>query len=324
MENFKQQLKNIFTSYWHFLAIQNACKSNIFDEIDAQKHTFLSLIKKLNLAEKPLFYLLSFLEEQNYIVIKNGIYFLEEKGQLLTENHPETLKNACLLWGNEHLVSWQNLDFTLKTAQSSFEYIYQKSFFEYLKDKPEKLKNYHLAMCEYAREDYKSIAKKIDFSAHKTIADIGGGLGVLLQNIAEKNPETYCILFDLPEVLSLYEHKAQRNFDVIEGSFFEKLPFKTDAIILSKVLHDWNDDNCGLILQNCKNALKKNGVIYLIENLQNDTKTHLLSLNMLLMCQSFERTYQEYATLLAKINFKITATEKLNDLQTILICKNDL
>lgn len=324
MENTKQTLQNIFTSYWHFLALQNACKLAIFDEINIQKHTFLSLIKKLNLAEKPLFYLLSFLEEQNYIVIKNDIYFLEEKGQLLTENHPEALKNACLLWGNEHLVSWQNLDFTLKTAQPSFEYIYQKSFFEYLKDKPERLKNYHLAMGEYAKEDYKNIAKMIDFSIHQTLADIGGGLGALIQNIAGKNSEIHCILFDLPEVLNLYKHKTQRNFDVIKGSFFQKIPFKTDAIILSRVLHDWNDENCTIILENCKNALKKDGVIYLIENLQNDIKTHLLSLNMLIMCQSFERTYQEYAILLAKINFKITHTQKLNNLQTILICKNDL
>ncbi len=324
MENPHQTLKNIFTSYWHFLALQNACKLDIFDVISEQKYTFFSLKNELKLAEKPLFYLISFLEEEQYIEIKNDFFSLTQKGILLTKNHPESLKNACLLWGEEHLNAWQNLDFTLKTQKPAFENLYQLPFFEYLQKNPKKLENYHLAMCEYAHEDYKNMAEIIDFSTHKTITDIGGSSGVLIQNIAKKNPKINCILFDLPEVISIFKHQKKDNFDIISGDFFEKMYFKTDAIILSRILHDWNDENCCIILENCKEILQKNGIIYIIENLQNEQKTHLLSLNMMLMCESFERTKEEYQKLLQYIDFEIIDTKKLNNLQTILICKNEL
>jgi len=42
------------------------------------------------------------------------------------------------------------------------------------------------------------------------------------------------------------------------------------------------------------------------------------------MCESFERTHTEFERLLSAIGMKITATKKINDLQHILICKNDL
>lgn len=321
MQQLKTELKNTFTSYWHYLALQKAVQLGVFECISNGALSLENIAYCLNLDKKPLFHLLEFLTEQSYFDKKNAQYALTEKGQILTVAHPESLRNACLLWGQEHLVAWQNLDFTLKTGKPSFEHLYKEPFFDYLQNKPEKLQNYHQAMADYARDDYANLAACVDFSAHQTVADVGGGIGVLTHIIAKTNPNTQCILFDLPAVVQLIAPSQQQGITIYSGSFFEALPFKTDAIILSRVLHDWNDEKASEILTNCKNALKPNGKIYIIEIMQNETTAHLLSLNMLAMCESFERTFDEYKNLLHRQNYHIIATKQLNTLQKILICQ---
>ena len=101
-------------------------------------------------------------------------------------------------------------------------------------------------MYEYARDDYKELPNIVNFGKHKTVMDVGGGYGALITNIAEKNPLTKCILFDLGNVI---KDVVFSNIDKIEGDFFCKIPVKTEAIILSRILHDWNDEKATLILK---------------------------------------------------------------------------
>lgn len=322
MENkLKSELKNTFTSYWHFLALQKACQLGIFDVLAEEKHTFQSLNEYLKTDGKSLNSLLSFFLEEDYLKRRNDFFVVTEKGLLLTENHPESLKNACILWGEEHLTAWQKLDFTLQTGQPSFEKIYGKPFFDYLNEHPLKLKNYHLAMRDYAKDDYKDLPNICDFSEHSVIADIGGGLGVLIGYIADAYQNNHCILFDLPTVTKLIEDSDSQPFQIIGGSFFEPFPFNAEALILSRVLHDWSDEDAQTILQNCRTALSSNGFLYIIEIMQDEVAAHLLSLNMLAMCKSYERTFGEYQKLLKKAGFQVCSRKRWNDLQTILICQ---
>lgn len=314
----KDELKNTFTAYWHFLAVRAACEVGVFEMLAKQAASAVQLREALSLADTPMSFLLSFLEEENYISENQGVYTLSEKGALLTEAHPESLKNACLLWGQEHLTAWQNLSFTLRTGKSSFEAIFQTPFFSYLGNKDKVKENYHLAMREYARDDYKNITNCIDFSAHKTIADVGGSLGEVIGYIAEKEPEANCILFDLPEVV---KNVSSNNFEVIGGDFFKPLPFLADAILLCRVLHDWGTESAVSILSHCKKALKPSGKIYVTEILQNKIKTDLLSLNMLLICGSTERTEEEYCSLFTRAGLKYLGKKPLNALQHILIAE---
>ncbi|OAV67223.1 Carminomycin 4-O-methyltransferase [Bacteroidales bacterium Barb6XT] len=127
-----------------------------------------------------------------------------------------------------------------------------------------------------------------------------------------------CYLFDLPKVI---ENVKIDNINTIEGNFFEDIPRLADAIILSRVLHDWSDEKAIVILQNCYNALPSNGTLYVIENCADkiDIDLSLLSLNMIAICESNERTSQEYIDLAKKTEFRIKSEIKLNELQTILI-----
>lgn len=314
----KQELKALFTEHWKYMALSAACKLNVFDQIpfDGIKREQLYEIQNLNPQKFDL--LINSLVEMGFLMNDKNILYLNEKSELLTENSPDSLKYACLNWSGVHLDAWQELEYTIKTGQPSFNKLYGIGFFDYLIRHPEELHKYHLAMNEYARDDYKNLPEIIDFSEHKTIIDVGGGYGALVHIIKKSYPEINCILFDLPEVLRNVETK---HITKISGSFFDRIPNAGDAIILSRVIHDWNDESAKTILNNCYSALPTGGKIYLIENCTDKTGCNfsLLSLNMCVMCDSFERTSDQYIQLFSHTGLNFHSEIKLNKLQTILI-----
>lgn len=312
----KNQIKSFFTEHWKYMAVGTACKLNLFDHLHKQK-TAKQLATELLLNEEKLSLLLIALHNADFLDRNANFFKVNSLSEFLIENNPESLKYACLNWSAEHLTAWQNLDFSIKTGTSSFEEIYKKPFFDFLNDYPEKLHAYHKAMYQYAKDDYKTLPDVIDFSKHKSVMDVGGGYGAVLENIKVKNENLECILFDLPKVI---DKVTVPNIKKISGSFFDKIPNQSDAIILSRVLHDWNDKKANIVLKNCFEALPSKGTLYVIENCTDKITVDLslLSLNMTAICESYERTSIQYISLCENAGFQFDSETKLNELQTIL------
>lgn len=315
----KNWLKSFFTEHWKYLAVSTACRLNLFDHLQEPKSA-QDLAQKLALNEEKLALLLNALLHTGFLQKKGNYFQVNALSEMLTENSPESLKYACLNWSGEHLTAWQHLDFSIKTGKSSFEQIYGKPFFDYLNDHPEKLHAYHKAMYEYAKDDYKNLPNLIDFSKHKTVMDVGGGYGAIVENIKAKYPYVECILFELEKVVQNVNIPFIRK---LGGSFFDEIPRLADAIILSRVLHDWNDKKAHIILENCYNALPLGGTLYVIENCADKITVDLslFSLNMTAICESYERTSIQYISLCKNVGFQFDSETKLNKLQTILIFK---
>lgn len=315
----KDKLKSFFTEHWKYMAVSTACKLNLFDNLQEEK-TANQLANELSLNEEKLLLLLNALHNANFLNKNADVFKVNSASEFLTENNPESLKYACLNWSAEHLNAWQNLNFSITTGKSSFEEIYGLPFFDYLNKNPEKLHAYHQAMYEYAKDDYKTLPDLIDFSKHKSVMDIGGSYGAVLENIKAKNPKVECVLFDLPKVI---DRVAIPNIKKMSGSFFDKIPNKAEAFILSRILHDWKNDKANIILQNCFDALPNNGALYVIENCADKITIDLslLSLNMTAMCDSYERTSTQYISLVENAGFHFESETKLNKLQTILSFK---
>lgn len=319
MEKLKSELKSMFTEHWKYLTLNAASELKLFDKIFDGLNTAEKLSKENNWDYNTLLALLKFLVSSEYLEIKeDNIYCVSEKGNLLREKNPNGLYYASLIWAGEHLNAWQKLSYTIKTGTSAFNYIYHQNYFEYLNNYPEKLLQYHKAMYEYAMDDYKDLPTVIDFGKYHSIMDVGGGYGAALSLIKQKKSNVKCFLFDLKSVI---ENVSNDKLEKIEGDFFKIIPNIAEAILLSRILHDWNNENASLILQNCFEALPVNGNLFVIENCTDKTPVDLslLSLNMTVMCQSFERSSEEYISLCEKAGFTFQSDKQLNQLQRILI-----
>jgi len=313
MNRTKDELKNMFTTYWSYLTISAACKLNIFDLVKVGENTYERLLDQLTADKLTLRIFLDSLVQLGFLKKRNGILNVTEKSSYLIEDNPETLKNACILWGMEHMDAWQFLDKTILAGKPSFD-----NYFEYISDKPYKFVNYHKAMYEYAIEDYRNITSIVNFEKYEHIMDVGGGMGVLIQNIKKEYPFKRCSLFEKPEVIALVSNP---ELELIKGDFFSHITGHPDCIILSRVIHDWEDSKALVILKNAYQALQTDGQLILIENFADKLKDKalLLSLNMMLMCKSYERTEDEYMDLLKLAKFKVLEIRELNELQNIII-----
>lgn len=315
----KDRLKSFFTAHWTYMAVQTACKLDLFDHLINGQNAH-DLAADLNLDKKTLHLLLEALYNEGFLDKNEGIYAANTLSAFLTDQHEESLKYACLNWSAEHLDAWQHLDFSIKTGKSAFEDLYGMPFFDYLDKHPQKHKEYHLAMNAYALDDYKSLPEVIDFSIHESLMDVGGSYGALLKAVKAKNPNLECILFDNAKTV------ADAPFDCgvkCAGNFFEDIPKRAEAMVLSRILHDWDDNKCLTILKNCHDSLPENGTLYIIENCVDgiDVDLSLLSLNMTAICESFERSAVEYNELCEGAGFKFSSATKLNAIQTILTFK---
>lgn len=317
--NNRDFLKSFFTEHWKYLTVSTACKLNLFEVLESSAKTSLEISQHLAVAQQHIELLLEGLVSIKFLDKEKSIYALNDISVYLTENHPETLKYACLNWSGDHLQAWMALDETIKTGKSFFQNIYDQDYFEFLNQDKEKLNQYHKAMFAYAKDDYQNLSDKIDFSKHKSIMDVGGGYGAAISQIKENFPHLECYLFDLPSVID--NCNLKNDVILLAGNFFEEIPKASEAIILSRILHDWNDEKASEILKNTYDALPEKGYLYVIENCSDKITTDLslLSLNMLVMCESFERSSYEYIAMVSKCGFIFQDAITLNKLQTILI-----
>jgi hypothetical protein len=152
-----------------------------------------------------------------------------------------------------------------------------------------------------------------DFSAHRTIVDVGGGQGELLAAILAAAPNSRGILYDLPRVVASAPRMLSDVADRVclaEGSFFDSIPAGGDAYILKNVIHDWPDENALQILRNVRSVVGAGTTVLLIELVipehDRDFPGKWADLEMLLNLGSRERTAAEYRELLSQAGFRMT------------------
>jgi hypothetical protein len=53
--------------------------------------------------------------------------------------------------------------------------------------------------------------------------------------------------------------------EAVAGDFFEAVP-QGDVMLLKQILHDWNDEQCIILLRNCAASLPKAGRVLVVES----------------------------------------------------------
>jgi len=85
----------------------------------------------------------------------------------------------------------------------------------------------------------KAIAEAYDFTPYKTICDIGGGQGILLKCILDRNPHLKGILYDQESVVRKHLLAGiSGRVEIKSGNFFETVP-SADVLMMKSIIHDW-------------------------------------------------------------------------------------
>jgi hypothetical protein len=240
-------------------------------------------------------------------------------GEMLKREAPGSLHGAALFFGGERGtdVIQVFLD-CVRTGESAVQKLSSgRGIFEWLASDPERVKLFNEVMTSFATLHMTGLLEAYDFSYAKKVVDVGGGQGKNLAEILKKNPGMRGVLFDLPQAFAggknlVAQEGLSGRCEVITGDFFVAVPGGADAYLLSRVIHDWNDEKTIAILKVIRAAIAPHGRLVLLETmLRRDGTTvypALSDLNMLLMTGGCERTEEEYRALYRAAGFELTRT----------------
>jgi O-methyltransferase domain/Dimerisation domain len=243
-------------------------------------------------------------------------YELTTLGQSLVSGSPGALRARAILNGEEWYQAWGGLLDSVRTGESPFQDRFGKPFFEYLAGRADSAAMFNEAMASSTEGAAAAVVKAYDFTGCRTIVDVGGGTGAFLGAILRANSEARGILFDRTSVVAAAPEFLARTgiagrCEVVGGDFFEAVPSGGDAYILSRIIHDWDDERSIAILRNCRRAMTGDARLLLIEQVVPDgnqaSLSKLYDLHMLVLAPGGrERRADEYHSLLAAAHLRLT------------------
>lgn len=226
----------------------------------------------------------------------------------LRRDAPERMRAQALWIGSEAFRrTWGELAFSVRTGAPSFDHLYGRPFFDHLGTDLELAAVFNDVMTRDSSDEGPVIAAAHDFSAYRSIVDVGGGHGALLAAILDRHPTLEGVLFDQPDVITsahgaISPHIAAGRATAVSGDFSKAVPAGADAYLLKWIVHDWDDAIAIRILENCRRAMDPRGRVLIIEYVipADAPGPDITSLDttMLVFTGSRERTEFEYRQLL--------------------------
>jgi hypothetical protein len=310
-----QQLTRMITGSWTSRAIYVAAKLRIADRLKDGPRSAEELAATVGVASGPLYRLLRALAGVGVFAQQPGGRFrLNPLAESLREGEPGSLRALAVMIGEEQDRCWDDLFETVRTGEPAFDRLYGRSLFGYLGEHPEQAKIFDAAMTGFSGRAMRAVLDAYDLSGVATLADVGGGLGTNLTAALGRYPAMRGLLFDRPHVVErarpvLEAAGVAGRCAVAGGDFFEAVPGGADAYLLGHILHDWDDDRAGLILDNLRRAMPAGAKLLLVEYVlpEGDGASFgkLLDLHMMVLLGGQERTEAEYRRLFAAHGFRL-------------------
>jgi predicted O-methyltransferase YrrM len=133
-----------------------------------------------------------------------------------------------------------------------------------------------LALAGRAKNVAPQLARVVDLSQAKLLLDVGGGTGLYSIALLQRFRQLRAIVFDRPEVLKIAAEFATAQgvadrLSCLPGDMFaDPLPGRADAILLSNILHDWDEPQCAELVNRCATALAHRGQLLIHDVFLND------------------------------------------------------
>ena len=229
------------------------------------------------------------------------------------------VRNMAVMLNDEGYQIWGDFMYSLETGKSAFEHVHGMSRWEKLAENPEEAAMFNAAMVEATTRGAKQVASAYDFGDARSVVDVGGGSGALLTGILLANPHLRGVLFDLPAGLAgadeaLIAAGVRARVEIVEGSFFERVPDGSDIYLLKSIIHDWDDEHSIKILTTCRAAMSAGSRLLIVDRIVpepvsadgRDIWTVMSDLHMMVLLGGRERTNTELGNLFEPAGLKLS------------------
>lgn len=234
---------------------------------------------------------------------------------LLRPNIPGSQYAGALMIAQHCYPAFEELLYSVQTGSPGFDKRFGAPLFDHLSTHPQEGHLFDQAMQSIHGPETPAMLAAFDFTAFKSIVDVGGGNGHTLLEVLRAAPRARGIVFDLPGVVErttplIVAAGMAERCRAEAGSFFDAVPEGADAYILRHIIHDWDDAKSVRILSRCREAMAPGGRVLVVESvIPPGDEPHpgkWLDLIMLAVPAGRERTRGQYEQLLTAAGLKLT------------------
>jgi O-methyltransferase len=239
-----------------------------------------------------------------------------------------SLRDLALVQGGPgHWLPWGRFEEALRTGRDQAEATLGAPVWDYYASASGLMEGraFSGAMSGANRDIDAAARLSVDTSGIQTAVDVGGASGSLLRELMQTNPSLRGIVLDLPKVIdhvcTLPECQAMGGrLTFVAGSFLETIP-AGDLYLLRHILHDWGDQECRVILRNCRQSARAGSRLLVIEQVMGSQPSKFacqVDLTMLVAVSGRERQLKEYEHLLGEAGFTLRSIKPLTATHSLI------
>lgn len=308
-------LSSDMVGFWRTQTICTAVELGVFESLPGSYQT---VAKVCGLNPERAQRLLRALAELQLTQLEEGQWKTTKRGEYLKVGHPLTLADAAIEYGRHFPQMWLALPDAIR-ANAAWQ---SPDVFGVVAESPARAEGHHRMLLSYALHDYTSVPAAMRLEGDERVVDAGGGLGGLASFMVQHYPRLQIVVLDRPEVI---EHAAQQQpncrIDFRPVDLFQPWNVEADAVVMARILHDWDNSKAIELLRNARSALPTDGRIFVVEMLvQEDTVAgSLCDLHLLMTTGGRERTVREYQHLFDAAGFSLETIRHMPALPSIIV-----
>jgi hypothetical protein len=295
---------------WHCLCA--ITRLEVPERLAAEPLLVAELAAAVGAQQDALRRVLRLVADHHIVTFEGDRVGLTNRGRLLCRDHPSSLSAAFATVGAPDLA--HGLTETLRTGRAAAPRVLGMPYWEYLAAHPDQQALFDQAMEQRALALSLACVPVLEWPMSGTVADIAGGIGILLAAVLQAAPGAHGILVDQPQVLErarpvLERHGVADRCVLHPGDLFAPPP-PADLYLLASVLHDWDDDHVARILAALGHSATRDTRLRIFEMLlPEDATPHRAKMSDVLMLLVFdgarERTVGQYRDLLEGTGWRL-------------------
>lgn len=309
-------LSGDMVGFWKTQTIATAIELGIPEVLPLQE---AGIAEQCGLSSQATHRLMRALEELHIAYHADKSWHLTARGEFLRVDHRMTLADAALEYAGPLSAMWSSLTQALR-IDGNWK---APDVFGEVAQNPKRVASHHRMLRSYARHDYPAVSRSLGLRGNEHILDAGGGLGTLANFMLDAHPGIKVTVLDRSEVIAQGSHEQPQR-DGLKWKavdLFKPWGVEADGVILSRVLHDWNDADAIQILRHARASLSAGGRLFVVEMLlpEEGGSGGLCDLHLLMATGGEERTASQYQKLLEASGFEFLQVKNLAALPSVLV-----